>query len=506
MPALAPTSRLIDVLTDLYDSTSCCPDLEAKAAARQVDTNELKLFEALAKARHASPDRPREEVLQSKEWKALFGYVSDELMGGAEKGYGKELVKTTFNDPDRLLLSKLSENLHWFSANKNWQLLVDLNGQLKSADGKLREWGDFKKEALKLNQQYNTIWLRTEYNAAVASSQMAAKWVSFEERQDETYLRFDTAGDRRVRPAHAVLDGITLPMVDPFWDKYWPPLDWNCRCDATEVLTSRAKPTDLQQRGPMPQIAQGFLSNTAKSGLVFDESHPYFKGVPAADTKVLRQVVQDKLHSPFEPDGLTQKYGVTLPKEFFDRMAHKVPIRQSPGDRSFYDSQLKYIEYSKTWSGMKRTPAMVRSTLVHELGHAYHFLTGQITHSTVNDKVKALFKEGNQVVAKLSADQLSLFRSNSANRAKLQKEFGKKHSAPEIERYWIGAADTLAALTKGKEGFGHTLSYWNSAPNRTYMEMFAGATDVAFNGNPIFKKYLPDIYQQFQQFWKDELK
>ena len=297
MPALAPASRLIDVLTDLYDSSSCCPDLEAHAASRQLDTNELKLFERLAKLRHANPNQSRADALKSKEWKDLCRYISQELVGGAEAGYGETLVKLELGSPDYVMLSKLTESLHWFSANKNWQLVVDLNAQL-TVNGRLREWADFKKEALKLNQQYSVVWLRTEYNAAVASSQVAAKWVGIEQDAADVYVRFDTAGDRRVRPAHQLLDGITLPADDKFWSSYSPPLDWGCRCSITSILRSKTKPTDLQQKGPLPQIAKGFMSNVAKSGQVFDESHPYFQDVPPADQKTLRQIVQEVTPPP----------------------------------------------------------------------------------------------------------------------------------------------------------------------------------------------------------------
>jgi len=284
-------TRSLDVLTDLYDSVACCPDLDARAAAQNVDPKERKLFEALVKARHASPDQSRADTLKSKEWKNLYKYVSGQLMGGAEKGYGRELVKLDFDTPDQRMLRKLSENLHWFSANKNWQLLVDINAQLKTTNGKLREWADFKREALRLDKQYNTVWLRTEYNAAVASAQMAAKWIDFEERQDETYLRFDTAGDRRVRPAHVQLDGITLPATDPFWSKYYPPLSFGCRCSVSAILRTKAKPSDLTQY-PLPVVDNGFKDNVGKTGRIFDETHPYFQNIPSQEQAILRDIIK----------------------------------------------------------------------------------------------------------------------------------------------------------------------------------------------------------------------
>jgi SPP1 gp7 family putative phage head morphogenesis protein len=370
--AFAATSRLLDAVIDLYDSTACCPDLDAHAAAQNVDPKERKLFEALAKARHASPDQSRPETLQSKEWKDLYQYVSNQLMGGAEKGYGKELVKLDFDTPDHRMLSKLSESLHWFSANKNWQLLVDINAQLKTTDGKLREWADFKKEALRLDKQYNTVWLRTEYNAAVASAQMAGKWVGFEERQDETYLRFDTAGDRRVRPAHVQLDGITLPATDKFWSSYFPPLDWSCRCDATEVLRSRATPTDLQQRGPLPQIAEGFKSNVGKSGQVFDETHPYFGGVPKAEAKLLRAISDEEAYAA----GAGQQYQDDLKAVFGPKNPDmEFAVRRMSGARGAglpeLTAQEKALIYDYTKDGYKVNQALMGKRKASEYEESY---------------------------------------------------------------------------------------------------------------------------------------
>jgi uncharacterized protein with gpF-like domain len=58
-----------------------------------------------------------------------------------------------------------------------------------------------------------------EYNFAVASAQSAGKWHEFAEYADRYYLQYRTARDERVREEHAILDGITLPFDDKFWDE-----------------------------------------------------------------------------------------------------------------------------------------------------------------------------------------------------------------------------------------------------------------------------------------------
>lgn len=45
-----------------------------------------------------------------------------------------------------------------------------------------------------------------------------------------------TAGDEKVRVSHDAQNGVTLPKSDPFWQVWWPPNGYNCRC-TIKVLT-----------------------------------------------------------------------------------------------------------------------------------------------------------------------------------------------------------------------------------------------------------------------------
>lgn len=51
--------------------------------------------------------------------------------------------------------------------------------------------------------------------------------------------KYVTAGDDRVRPSHEALDGVTLPKDNPFWDQFWPPNGWNCRCQVIPIYEKR---------------------------------------------------------------------------------------------------------------------------------------------------------------------------------------------------------------------------------------------------------------------------
>ena len=75
--------------------------------------------------------------------------------------------------------------------------------------------------------------------------------------------------DERTRDEHAALNGCVYPVDDPFWDAYYPPNDWNCRCDA--------EPTDSdpEPASDFPELKDQFNNNVGKTGDPFPD-HPYY--------------------------------------------------------------------------------------------------------------------------------------------------------------------------------------------------------------------------------------
>jgi SPP1 gp7 family putative phage head morphogenesis protein len=71
------------------------------------------------------------------------------------------------------------------------------------------------------------------------------------------YWQYWTAGDLRVRPAHAALDGFCARAVDPVWLKIYPPSGFNCRCSVIPILPEDA-PANSDESGleRLPLLAQ----------------------------------------------------------------------------------------------------------------------------------------------------------------------------------------------------------------------------------------------------------
>lgn len=210
---------------------------------------------------------------------AMTKLVAEEFRNAVIEGFGKDFPKIDYNSPHQEMLSALETNTFQFSGVENYQMLKSMSMALRDESGMLRSFSDFKTEALKIAGVYLGKNLRTEYNSAVASSQMAGKWVDFEaNKKTAPWLRYDTVGDSRVRTSHKALNGIIRKVDDSFWDTYYPPNGWNCRCDVTQLLNGAETP--IHEIIPPDDVPELFQTNMAKYGLAFPKDHPYFKFAP----------------------------------------------------------------------------------------------------------------------------------------------------------------------------------------------------------------------------------
>ncbi len=239
---------------------------------------------------------------------AMTKMVADELRKAVIEGFGKDLPKIDYGTPDYKMLSNLEKNLYQFAGAKNWQMLKSMSLALRDENGNLRSFEDFKKEALNICGAYNVKNLKTEYNTAVASSQMAAKWVDFEKNKTVAeWLRYDTANDSRVRQSHQLLNGVTKKIDDPFWQTYYPPNSWNCRCDVTQLIHGvETKAHDIAIPTDVPPE---FQTNMAKNGFVFPKNSAYYKDVPPHELKKaedLRDAHYSHLYSNAKTGGKVQ--------------------------------------------------------------------------------------------------------------------------------------------------------------------------------------------------------
>lgn len=210
--------------------------------------------------------------------------------------YSKKDIKTPFNlclaianklsgvlvsDPviqakalERAFYAHLKNSIFVFSIAKTFAQYQELSALLLDDDGKKRDWQSFKDKATDIHKTYNINYLRTEYITAGRSAKLASKWQRFEKQKDLYDLRYETSQDNKVRKAHRELHGITRPVDDAFWDTFYPPLDWNCRCTVRQVAKG-SKITPADKLKTLKKPGKQFQLNSGKKKLIFSNSHPY---------------------------------------------------------------------------------------------------------------------------------------------------------------------------------------------------------------------------------------
>lgn len=160
-------------------------------------------------------------------------------------------------DISPVMRERLERSNYIFSGMKTFHELNEAFPSLLDENGNRKPFEQFLNDVQKIDSTYNRNYLRAEYNFVEASAQMAAKWEGFMKDGDRYNLQYRTAGDDKVRPEHAALDRVTLPITDPFWEEYYPPNGWNCRCTVVQVRKSKYPVTPHNEAMALGEEATG---------------------------------------------------------------------------------------------------------------------------------------------------------------------------------------------------------------------------------------------------------
>lgn len=392
-----------------------------------------------------------------------------------------------------------------------------------------------------LNQEYNINWLRTEYRTAIKSAQDGSKWLKLNQEKDVfPYLEYRSTRDGRVRDEHKELDGIIKPVDSPFWDTYYPPNGFNCRC---RIIQRETGPASRTGKLPPPDSPL-FEQNVGKSGEVFPTKgkgkHPYFEGVPKQKAAELK-----KKATPF--DGLNyipnnvRKHFPKVAREEFSPFWAKFQ-KQSPATmtktNSYYSPNDKKVRIDSSYrNGRLKVPEKI---VFHEYGHALDDQIGFTRSGAYKDPIykielktrkraakdtdfrnflgessdrgggKAFGKYG-EFANKLAwdfyeADKPSLLsdfmlklKNNNSVFYDVLVEDGtpwfkdlikyaesKAWTTEDFSNAWVSFADITAQSTSGYIGRGHSKSYWRSLAGP--WEFFAHLNEARF-------------VKEYREFW-----
>lgn len=212
----------------------------------------------------------------------LYNKITDYLTQGIEEGFGDVATAS-----EQALIESLFHNIQAFSAAKTYHEIADLESLLYK-DGKIIEYAEFLKEAKQILTTYNKTYLETEYLYTIENSRAAKRWTEiWNDKSELPLLEYVTVGDDRVRPEHRRLDGTVRPVTDKFWNNYYPPIGYRCRCTTKSYDKEDAQITEIlsvevvnKKSVHPPKIDKQFRFNSGKEGIVFSPYHPYFTDIP----------------------------------------------------------------------------------------------------------------------------------------------------------------------------------------------------------------------------------
>lgn len=182
---------------------------------------------------------------------------------------------------DDISVQRLKESNYVFSGIKTFHELNEAFPSLLDEEGNRKPFNQFLNDVQKVYDAYNVQYLRTEYNFAQASALMAARWKQFEQDGDRYNLQYRTMYDKRVRRTHRMLHNITLPIESPFWDKYFPPNGWNCRCTVVQVrkdkypVSNEQEAMNLGSQATAGKYQEMFMFNPGKRMTTFPAYNGY---------------------------------------------------------------------------------------------------------------------------------------------------------------------------------------------------------------------------------------
>ena len=240
---------------------------------------------------------------------------------------------------------RLQQSDYIFSGIKTFHELNEAFPSLVDESGNRKPFEQFLNDVRKIDETYNKNYLRAEYNFVQSSAEMAGKWEQIEQDGDRYNLQYRTAGDSKVRPEHAALNGVTLPPSDPFWQTYYPPNGWNCRCTVVQVRKTKYPTTprdEAMQRGAQAtgKDTKGiFQFNAGMEQKTFPDYNPYtIKRCRDCD------IAKGKLNLAFVPENELCE-GCKLIHQCYRDKTQKTERRRIEANRKLYDRLSKDSRY-----------------------------------------------------------------------------------------------------------------------------------------------------------------
>lgn len=200
----------------------------------------------------------------------------------------------------------------------------------------------------------------------------------------------------------------------------------------------------------------------------------------------------DQSKIPSKLSNYEKKLGININKQFFSllkkpiELVNKSPLKSVRGAYFHPTLELVHIPFDNR---RKASKWYSEAVVYHEFGHA-------IDHQKGFYKSKEIAELMNKHRSLINKDFKKYIEIDQKLDRLQTKAYEKSDSDTEEK---IGAIrDTLMALNQ-RLGMGHSSYYWSISGNKE-REFIAHMFENKFIGNNYFKRYLPDLYKDMQEF------
>ncbi len=95
--------------------------------------------------------------------------------------------------------------------------------------------------------------LKTIYRANIRSARAAGQWDRIQRTKDALpYLVYLLGPSEHHRPHHEAKEGLVLPVDDPFWQSWYPPNGWGCKCHVRQITRREAERRGISDSPEIP--------------------------------------------------------------------------------------------------------------------------------------------------------------------------------------------------------------------------------------------------------------
>lgn len=185
-----------------------------------------------------------------------------------------------------ILEQSLIKNIEEFLAGKNFIQYTDMIANLSNRTG----YQQFLNKSLNINELYNNVYFKTETDTMTNQLLVAQKIDNADKNLNlnDYSIKYIATNDDLTRPLHRALNGIIKPHTDPFWNKYMPPIAYNCRCSIqfiyNEEITQAQKDSSnsktervIEMKKDSKDYNSEINHNIFATGKFFNDKHTYMQ-------------------------------------------------------------------------------------------------------------------------------------------------------------------------------------------------------------------------------------